>query len=474
MSWYNPKSWIRDLAQRSAGIQIPEKVFIDRENGIYEYSEVEPAGVKGYLDSILNGSNSSQNYITLFYCLPEIFAPINEIASRVADANWQLRKNSNDEVVYNDPYFNKLFEAPNPLMNFKQFIWQSVCYELLTGANFQFFNRPETLAPTYDNIISMWNLPTQKVAIEMHKNADIYSATSINDLVKSYKQGDRLFSVKNVLPFVQFNLQEGNDLSKFVSPLMGAKIAIKNLIPVYEARNVIYVKRGALGFIVSKKTDASGSVSLTTKEKNDAQEAYQATYGLTRGKSQIGVSSAPVEYIDTSMSIQELQPFEETLSDAIAIYSALRVPPHLVPSKDKSTFNNANADMKSFYSDVIIPMAKKYAQGYSSFFNIDRKYIHADFSHIDVLQENRKERADVDKTLGSVWLERWQNGVCTLNDWIVSNDGDKGIGAIYEKKILDLSPDELSLVKNILNLKGNVDTSGQNTANKAEGSSNFV
>jgi hypothetical protein len=255
---------------------------------------------------------------------------------------------------------------------------------------------------------------------------------------------------------------------------MGAKIAIKNLIPVYEARNVIYVKRGALGFIVSKKTDASGSVSLTTKEKNDAQEAYQATYGLTRGKSQIGVSSAPVEYIDTSMSIQELQPFEETLSDAIAIYSALRVPPHLVPSKDKSTFNNANADMKSFYSDVIIPMAKKYAQGYSSFFNIDRKYIHADFSHIDVLQENRKERADVDKTLGSVWLERWQNGVCTLNDWIVSNDGDKGIGAIYEKKILDLSPDELSLVKNILNLKGNVDTSGQNTANKAEGSSNFV
>lgn len=472
MAWYNPKTWGENLNKRS--IQIPEKVFIEREGGYYEYSEYEPQHLSNYLDSILGGHHSQQNYINLFYCLPEIFAPVNEIASRVADANWQLRKNSNDEVVYNDPYFNKLFESPNPLMNFKQFIWQSVCYELLTGANFQYINRPSTLQPTFDNIISLWNLPTSRLNIELKKNVDIYSSTSMNDLVQSYKEGQRVFEVKNVLPFVQLDIACGNEANKFVSPLQGASIAIKNLIPVYEARNVIYVKRGALGFIVSKKTDASGTMALTPKEKQDAQDAYQATYGLTRGKSQIGVSSAPVEYIDTSMSIQELQPFEETLSNAIAIYSALRVPPHLVPSKDKSTFNNAKADMKSFYSDVIIPMANKYAQSYTRFFNIDRKYVHADFSHIPILQEDRKEKADVDKTLGSVWLERWQNGVCTLNDWIVSNDGVKGTGSIYEKKIFELTEDELSLVKNVLNLKGNVNTPTQNTGDQAASSSDIV
>jgi len=464
MAWYNPKTWGENLSKRSGNnVQIPEKVFIEREGGHYEYSEYEPSHVGHYLDSLLDGHHSKQNYINLFYCLPEIFAPVNEIASRVADATWQLRKNSNDEVVYTDKYFNELFETPNPLMNFKQFIWQSVCYELLTGANFQYINRPSTLQPTFDNIISLWNLPTNKLDIVMKKNADVYSATSINDLVQSYKEDKRVFEVNNVLPFAQLDLSCGNEANKFVSPLQGASIAIKNLIPVYEARNVIYVKRGALGFIVSKKTDASGTMALTPKEKQDAQDAYQANYGLQRGKNQIGVSSAPVEYIDTSMSIQELQPFEETLSNAIAIYSALRVPPHLVPSKDKSTFNNAKADMKSFYSDVIIPMAKKYAQGYTKFFNIDRKYIHADFSHIDVLQENRKEKAEVDKILGGVWLERWNNGVCTLNDWIVSNDGDKGVGSVYEKKIFELSEIELSLVKNILNLRTNVTTPRENT-----------
>ncbi len=472
MAWYNPKTWGENLNKRN--IQIPEKVFIEREGGHYEYSEYEPQHLSNYLDSILGGHYSKQNYINLFYCLPEIFAPVNEIASRVADANWQLRKNSNDEVVYNDSYFNKLFESPNPLMNFKQFIWQSVCYELVTGANFQYINRPSTLQPTFDNIISLWNLPTSRLNIELKKNVDIYSSTSMSDLVQSYKEDQRVFEVKNVLPFVQLDIARGNDVNKFVSPLQGASIAIKNLIPVYEARNVIYVKRGALGFIVSKKTDASGTMALTPKEKQDAQDAYQANYGLQRGKNQIGVSSAPVEYIDTSMSIQELQPFEETLSNAIAIYSVLRVPPHLVPSKDKSTFNNAKADMKSFYSDVIIPMANKYAQSYTKFFNIDRKYVHADFSHIPILQEDRKEKADVEKILGSVWLERWNNGVCSLNDWIVSNDGEKGTGSIYEKKIFELTEDELSLVKNVLNLKGNVNTPTQNTGDQAASSSDIV
>ena len=119
-------------------------------------------------------------------------------------------------------------------------------------------------------------------------------------------------------------------------------------------------------------------------------------------------------------------------------------------------------------------MAKKYAQGYTKFFNIDRKYIHADFSHIDVLQENRKEKAEVDKILGGVWLERWNNGVCTLNDWIVSNDGEKGVGTVYEKKIFELSEIELSLVKNILNLRTNVTTPSENSGDKAESSANII
>lgn len=464
MSWYNPMTWGKDLSKRSAlsVSEIPEKVFVNFDgqhlpgSSGFEYSELPPANIKWDIDDILFGAYGRQNFITLFYSLPEIFAPINEIASRVSDAVWQLRKNSNDEVDYSNKTFNRLFEYPNPLMTHKKLVWQAECYELLTGANFQYFNKPTTLLDSYENIMSWSNVPTHKLFIDKKKQADFYSATSINDLVNSYELNDgykRVMPIQNVLPFIDLDLNFGNEIDKFRSQLEGAKLAIKNLIPVYEARGVIYIKRGALGFLVSKKSDASGFISLTTKEKEEAQAAYQQTYGLNRHKDQVSVSSAPVEYVSTTMSIKELEPFEETLADAVAIYAALRVPRHLVPSKNTSTFNNANTDLKSFYDDVIIPRANRRAQAWTTYFNIPSRYIHPSFEHVSILQENRKEKADVDAKNTETWLKRFYAGACTLNDVIVSFDGDKGTGSIYEKKLFDMTPDELELAKNIINLK---------------------
>lgn len=464
MTWYNPSTWGKYIAKRSAGItadSIPQTVYVQGPFGDqtvindYEYSGDAPAHLNRTIDNLLYGQYGRQNFIQLFYCLPEIFAPINEIASRVADATWQLRKSWNDEVDYNDADFNRLFTKPNPLRTFKQFVYEAVCYEYLTGANIEYFNRPSTLRDEYKNYLSWFNLPSDKICIEKVKGADIYSSTDIKDLVSGYKLGNRKFDVSNVLPFITGDLKNPEDIASFRSPLCGAKLAIKNLLPVYEARGVIYIKRGALGFLVSRKSDDSGLISLTKREKEEAQSEFQNTYGLTGEKHQVGVTAAPVDFIKTSMSIQELQPFDETLADAVSIYSTLKVPRHLVPSKDNSTFANADADMKSFYANVIIPCANRYAEAWTNKFKFDRRYIYADFSNIPELQENRKERATTDKTMGSVWLERWQNGVCTLNDWIVASDLTKGSGGIYDKKIFDMTPEELQMAKNVLNLKSN-------------------
>jgi hypothetical protein len=419
----------------------------------YEYSGDAPAALNRTIDSLLYGQYSQSNFINLFYCLPEIFAPVNEIASRVADAVWQLRRNQDDAVDYKDKDFNRLFSQPNPLMSHKQLVWQAVCYELLTGANLEFFNKPSTLADDYTNILTWSNMPTHKVATNKKKGVDPYTATSLSDFVSSYSIGTRIFDPANVLAIANHDLNSGNEVDKFLSPLCGAKLAIRNLLPVYEARGVIYIKRGALGFIVSKKSDMSGTISLTPNEKKDAQREYSHSFGLSAGQNQVGVTSAPVDFIKTSMSIQELQPFDETLADAVAIYKVLRVPRHLVPSKDTSTFNNADADMKSFYGDVIIPLANKYAQNWTNHFKIPNRYIYADFSTVAILQEDRKEKASVDQINGNVWLQRWTSGVCTLNDWIKANEGDVGVGRIYENKIFDLTADEVATVKNIINLK---------------------
>lgn len=454
----------KKVVEETRDMNVPEKIFIEKEQDNYEWSLQEPSGFKERINELLYGYYSHQNFIELFYSLPEIFAPVHEIAKRVSDANWQLRKDWNDEIDYKDQDFNRLFSQPNPLVSFKDFVYQAVCYEILTGKQLWFFNKPTALPDEYKSIVAWWNLPAHLVTAEAVKGSDPYTATSINDFVKYWKKGTRKFETEKVLPICNLSLSSGTDVNDTKALLLGADKAIKNLIPVYEARGMIYIKRGAMGFLVSNKKDDSGMIALTRAEKKELNKDVNDNYGLTGGKSTVGITNQPVSFVKTSMSISEMQPFDETLADAVAIYKVLRVPRHLVPSKDNSTFANADADMRSFYIDVIIPWAERYAEIWTSYMKLKdfRRYIKPDYSHIGFLQENKKERADVDKTYGDVWKIRWESGACSLNEWITANDGTKGVGPLFDKKLFEMTPEELETIKLFINLKSNANSSTQN------------
>lgn len=463
MNLLKPQTWFsRKTEERSISYDVPEKIYITQDGWEFnEWSPDAPARLsRNAFNDLLYGFYGCQNFIELFYSVPEVFAPVHEIAKRVSDCNWQLCKDWNDQVDYNDEDFNRLFTQPNPMVAFKDFVYQAVCYEILVGKQLFFFNKPDTLADEYKSIVAWWNLPAQKVTADVKQNIDPYTATTISDFINFYQMPlngrTRKFDVSKVLPICHLSLNTGFNINDTKSLLMGAEKAIRNLIPVYEARGVIYIKRGALGFLVSRKSDASGNVPLTPKEKQNVNDEVNGRYGLSRRKDTYGVVAEPVDWVQTSMSIEELQPFDETLADAVAIYKCLRIPRHLVPSKDLSTYANADADMKSFYQDTIIPWAKRYAEAWTNYMGLKnfRRYINADFSHINILQENEKERADVDKVNGDVYLQRWQNGVATLNEWIVANDGTKVTGIpLYDKKIFEMDETELAQVKAALNLR---------------------
>ncbi|HYD90279.1 MAG TPA: phage portal protein [Flavobacterium sp.] len=402
---------------------IPEKVFIERKPEM-EWSPDEP-NLKNYIANLLDGYYSQSNFLELFHCLPEIFAPIHEIASRVADARWELRKTWNDEVDYTDEAFNRLFTSPNPFMNMQQHVYMSVCYYLLTGRLFWSRNLPSTLELRYSNILSWFTLPSHTVHVDQIKNVDIYTCTETEDFIRGYQLRDtvigtkgRKFEPKEVMPVVNYSLKHAYDLNRNNSPLLGADKPIKNLIPVYEARGVIYIKRGAMGFIVSRKTDDSGTVALTPDENDQLLADYQKTYGVVGGKSNLGITGQPIDYIQIGMSIKELQPFEETLADAIAIYSTLRVPRHLVPSKDAGTFSNVDASMKAFYDNVIIPLATMFADTWTNgmYFSSNRKYVYPNFDHVNYLQADKKLEAEVDKTNTETADLRYRKGMITKNE----------------------------------------------------------
>jgi HK97 family phage portal protein len=466
-SYWKEETFKADMQKSMLGFTNERAAFMPQ----FTFSRPDEFINSGDYRGLVDGPNSSSNFVELFHCVPEIFAPIHAIASRIANADFQLRRTFNDQVQYKDADWNRLFNTPNPLQHFRELIYEAVVYEYVTGNEYMLFNTPSAVGYKYQNVSSIWNLPADKIEPVKNSSLKLFTATTIEDLVSKYKLDDKnLYEPKDVLHIRAINLDWEQRKIKGKSPLLSAKKAIANLIAVYEARNVIYTKRGALGFIVSRKSDESGMQSLTAKEKDGIYNEFNGNYGITNNRTPIGITEAPIDYVKVGATISELQPFEETLADAMAIYSALQVPRELMPMKDGATFENQKQADRGFYQNVIMPKAANMMQSLTNKLGLNeaKLYLHASFDHIDVLQENKKEKAEVDKTNTETYRQRFINGVCSLNDWVVSTGNEKVTAIpLYDKRVYEMEPEELAKVKEVLSMKtmAQPNTNADGTAN---------
>lgn len=69
----------------------------------------------------------SHNFLTLFQTVPEVFFPIDYIASRIAGATFQFKKVKDDSIVWANKNLNQILLRPNCLMTWKQNILSAFC-----------------------------------------------------------------------------------------------------------------------------------------------------------------------------------------------------------------------------------------------------------------------------------------------------------------------------------------------------------
>lgn len=408
---------------------------------------------------------ADSNGITLFNTIPEVFFPIQFVAARVAAANFVLKKDKDDSVVFRNKYFNDMISRPNCLYDFRQLVYLHMMYKLATGNSYikaavpEVFTNSET--PKYKNCRNYWVLPCNKVSIELNFNATIYGNENIEDIIRCYKVGMDKGQME-VLPNLVLHDKDNSDIVpsnilKATSRLASHAKNIDNLVAVYEARNLIYTKQGGLGWIVSAKSDDAGTGVLTDVEKKAIRESYENTYGLGKNQMPFGISDVPIGFVRTNLSIQDLQPFDETLADAVQIAGAYSVPAVLVPRKDQSTFSNQSTAEKSVYDSIIIPLAKKFCESLTSFLGYDQDglYIDVDFSHVDCLQDGMGEKEDVNTKRSDRAINEFKHGLITLND-VRARIGESKVELdLFDKIIFEMTPDEREEVKNVLSLIGN-------------------
>lgn len=419
----------------------------------------------------------TMSYMDMYRCIPEVFFPIEYIASRIAGGRFLLKREKDDSVVWYNRTVNEFMSKPNCAFSWKEFVHDHFVWKLATGTSF--IRAVTSIDVDYRSVLAYWVLPADRVQVQPPRRLlPLYDVSEIGDLIESVDVMGAFGVQMHIDPKqvlidrdgIATLLQEIGYM-KAHSRLESLNKNIANLLAVYDARNVIFVKRGGIGYIVSRKMDETGTDALTEKEKKDLVEQNAERYGIGAGQLPYGISDVPIDFVRTNLSITELQPFDETLADAINIAGAYGIPAVLVPRKDQSTFSNQATAEKTVYASVVIPMAKDFCRSFGNFIGLDKSglYLDVDFSDVDCMQDGLKTEEEVKKMVNERCRQQFLDGLITLNDWrgqIGEANIEEKVNPLFSKLRFDMTDEDLEIVNKIILNQQNPNNNGNRADEK--------
>lgn len=332
----------------------------------------------------------------------EIYIPIDAIADRCSSVKYEIVVKATGELYEPTGNLKRLLNNPNPFDRFSDIVYQSIFSELADGNSYVYSKIPDSLKnPTIDNISNIWVLrPNQTQPIVKKEISNPFLMKAISEMIDSYKTyfmyehnlDTRYIFHKTVLGI------ESNGKGR--SPLTACQKNINNILAVYQARYNVYAKNGTAG-ILSKAPSGGGGASLQEAidpiTRDTMMKDLQDRQGLIGDKNFIGISSVPVVFTKTLGTIKELEPFEETLEDAIKIAGIFGVNKELIPKKDNTTFSNQMTAEKGFWQNVVKSMCNDKAIDLNKIFYLPEELtFKPNFNGIEALQEDKKSGYEAD------------------------------------------------------------------------------
>jgi len=372
---------------------------LGRKNGIEWRPEEYDSNKVGSIE--IPDRLSNENAFLLANTVTELYFPIDFYADRASKLRYYLA-DSNDKELVNSEY-NRLIKNINPLYSFSDIIYQYVFSYLSAGYAATLVNVPSSYRkPSVNSISRLDVLQPDLLSIREYNNVSTLDILSLNDLIKEAKYCDvtspkpiditrlRIDNVDTV------RIEGSNILSK--SPLFKAYRPINNLLATYSARYNVYVNNGAAGYLVKKQSNANNiNEAIDPTTRADILKDINERNGITGRRNFWGISSVPIEFINTLSDIQKLMPFEETLEDSIKIASVFQIPPELIPRKDQTTFNNKSEAERSVWENGLMSMVETAAANLTGALYLDKVgvKIKADYSTVSSLKTNELSVEDL-------------------------------------------------------------------------------
>ena len=407
---FNPSSWLNNV------------FFNKSQDGNYNYTLTNPN--LGDILSVFNGGYSEANMMLLMQTVPELMFIVNAIASRVKNGIYKL-VDKDGNVVEDNKLWNKILKGPNWQFSFDDFVWHAVAHRLITGNRYGYTYVPSTLKIKHANIQSLWLIPPHYTMIFMKTPRPSYlTTTSVQDYVDHYHYngGDTMSDIapEYITHDIYMKLGDSTDIvtGKGISPFKAGEMPLSNIVAVYKARNVIYVKRGPLGAIVAASKDSGGSVALTREEKEEVVNDLQSRFGLDGQQSPFAFTGQPITYAKFGSTIQELEPFKETEASCAALCAIIGIPSVLMPRGSDAKFMNLDIAERNLYENVIFSEGESICNFLTRLGHFDELGLHVEvsFDHVTCLQDDALAFAQAYNYKATASLNLFKSKIITLNE----------------------------------------------------------
>lgn len=364
------------------------------------------------MSQVLSGEKEFLNPDTwdayqIYLTTPQVYAVIQRRGYLLASGVWK-HYDKNGNLIENSPIV-RILENPNPLTRGNDHIRQWNENKCVYGNNFEYLNRPfSSSIPA-----TLTNLPPAETTIIT--SGKFYKQTKLEDIILGYKYGNDQIETNDIN---QTRVINGKNPVKGESPLVSLYMPISNIRGAYGFRNVLINKKGALGILSNNSKDSAGAIPMSDVERKRLEQEYQRQYGIQDTQSQVIMTNSSLAWQSMTFPTKDLMLFEEIDADFNAIIDAYGLNGNIFTRTQGTTFENLNQGIKQAYQSTIIPEAEELAMNRSLLFGLISKgeWLELDYSHIPVLQENEKEKAEILKMKAEAMNTLLTNGLYTINE----------------------------------------------------------
>jgi HK97 family phage portal protein len=214
-----------------------------------------------------------------------------------------------------------------------------------------------------------------------------------------------------------------------LSPIQVAAKVVQTGNDRWDAHANLLQNRGAVGLITDKS-----SRPMLPDEAAKVQSDWNAQTAGTGNFGKIKVTNKDLAYIQMAMSPSDLQILETGVVSLRAICNVFGLDSSLFNDPENKTYSNRTEAERSMYTNCIMPISNKLSESFTYFLcrnHFPNRHVRMrqDFSRIEALQQNFKEKADIYNMLKN-------SGIITANDVARALNLTESVDANADKLII--------------------------------------